>query len=77
MAPDDRDADDVDEGDQQYLRQHRMAQPIGGLDGSLELGRRVFGNQLAFLESLQQGTQRLCTTSSAAINRGIATRKRT
>ncbi len=54
LTPDDGDADDVDDGDQQQLGRNRIAQPIGGPDGSIESGRGGLWNQVALQEARRQ-----------------------
>ena len=56
VAPDDQDADPIDEGDQQHLGEHRVAQPECRRDGGLEPRHGALGNQIAFQELLHQGT---------------------
>ena len=55
LAPDDQDADAIDEGDQQHLGEHRIAQPEGRGDGCLKTRHGVRGNHVSFKELLQQG----------------------
>jgi hypothetical protein len=50
VAPDDQDTDDVYEGDQQHLGEHRVAQPKCRGNGGIEACQSAFGNQVALKE---------------------------